>query len=135
MNRASSFNNRLHNSRKNVKIWIFSNVKRFVFMAAIIIMILNLGFISPKAVSAAPSLTITPITWNVIGLDSNNVKVGPDTFPVGARVCNTGDAVVGDLVATFNWDSVNTYINLRTESLPEITISGLAAGTPANPSC
>src|SRR3990172_1970606 len=30
---------------------------------------------------AAASLTITPITWNVIGLDSNNVTVGPENFP------------------------------------------------------
>src|SRR5687767_14370757 len=35
---------------------------------------------------AAPVLTITPLTWNVIGLDSNRPATGPDTFPVGARV-------------------------------------------------
>ena len=42
------------------------------------------------AVQAAVSLSIAPITWNVIGLDSNNVLVGPNNFPIGARVCNTG---------------------------------------------
>src|SRR5689334_18691046 len=46
----------------------------------------------PAPVFAAASLSITPITWNIIGLDSNNVNVGPNHFPVGARVCNTGDA-------------------------------------------
>ena len=43
-------------------------------------------------VHAAANLTIAPLTWNVIGLDSNNVHVGPDSFPVGARVCNVGNA-------------------------------------------
>src|SRR5436190_9304555 len=45
----------------------------------------------PAPAMAAPSLTIAPITWGVIGLDSNDVTVGPNLFPVGARVCNTGD--------------------------------------------
>ncbi len=36
--------------------------------------------------SAQAQLTIKPTTWNVIGLDSNNVNTGPDTFQVGARV-------------------------------------------------
>jgi len=35
---------------------------------------------------AAPVLTIAPITWNVVGLDSNDVTTGPENFPVGARV-------------------------------------------------
>ena len=35
----------------------------------------------------AQSLTVTPITWNVIGLDSNGPQSGPQHFPVGARVC------------------------------------------------
>ena len=39
---------------------------------------------------AATTVSVTPISWNVIGLDSNNVNVGPNHFPVGVRVCNTG---------------------------------------------
>ena len=34
---------------------------------------------------SAQAQTIRPVTWNVVGLDSNNVKVGPNRFPVGAR--------------------------------------------------
>lgn len=52
-------------------------------------------------VLAAASLTLSPITWNIIGLDSNNVNVGPNHFPVGARVCNTGDAPATNLTGTF----------------------------------
>src|SRR5690349_2699922 len=87
-----------------------------------------------QSAQAAPILTITPITWNVVGLDSNNVNVGPNNFPVGARVCNTGSAA-SNLVATFVWDTSNPYVDLRSGSLNPITLSSLAAGTPASPSC
>ena len=33
----------------------------------------------------AATLTVTPITWDVIGLDSNNVNVGPNLYLVGVR--------------------------------------------------
>ena len=62
--------------------------------------------------SAAAVLTITPLTWNIVGLDSNNVNVGPNNFPVGARVCNTGDAVATNVVSNFVWDSADPFINL-----------------------
>ena len=35
--------------------------------------------------SAIAALSITPLTWNVVGLDSNNVSVGPNLFPIGGR--------------------------------------------------
>src|SRR5581483_2605230 len=83
--------------------------------------------------SAAASLTITPITWNIIGLDSNNVNVGPNDFPVGARVCNTGDVAATNVTSSFIWDTTDTYINLRPGTLTSFTgpnaVSSLAAGT------
>src|SRR3990172_5423368 len=82
--------------------------------------------------SAQPVLTITPITWNVIGLDSNNVNVGPNNFPVGARVCNTGDATATNVVADLVWDSSNAFIDLRPGSLDPISLSSLAAGVCAD---
>ena len=90
--------------------------------------------LAPAAVLAAPSLAITPITWDVVGLDSNNVNVGPNEFPVGARVCNTGSAAT-NLVGTFKWDSVNSYIGLNSGSLSSIAISTLPSGTSAAPAC
>lgn len=65
---------------------------------------------------AAPVLTITPLTWNVIGLDSNSPATGPDTFPVGARVCNTGDAVATAVTSDLVWDSANAYVDVDTDS-------------------
>ena len=40
----------------------------------------------PRPVFAATNLTVTPITWNVIGLDSNNPTTGPHVLPEGARL-------------------------------------------------
>lgn len=80
-------------------------------------------------VAALPILTVTPITWNVIGLDSNNVNVGPNNFPVGARVCNTGTTPATDVTADFVWDSSDPYIGLRPGSQDPIALASLANGT------
>ncbi len=70
-----------------------------------------------------------PITWNVIGLDSNKPTVqGPDTFLVGARVCNTGDTAATNVASAFVWDSANTFINLVGGSPTTFTLASLAAG-------
>lgn len=88
------------------------------------------------AVAAGPAwaaLTITPITWNVIGLDSNNVNVGPDTFPVGARVCNVGGTASAPVTATFvRTGATNPFITLLT---PAPLVSGIlpAGGAPPSP--
>ena len=77
--------------------------------------------------TARAGLTIQPTTWDVVGLDSNDTTVGPDRFPTGGRVCNTGAATVTNVSATFVWDSFNTYINLTGPST--INVPSLAAGT------
>lgn len=71
----------------------------------------------------AVALTITPNTWNVIGLDSNVPALGPNRFPVGARICG---GTAGEYVkASFVWDAggtdSGTYINLRPGSLSEVS--------------
>jgi uncharacterized repeat protein (TIGR01451 family) len=82
------------------------------------------------AQTARAQLTVQPVTWNVIGLDSNkyNLGAGPDTFQVGARACNTGATAVSNITGTFYWDSSNPYINLTTGAANPITYSSLAAG-------
>lgn len=78
--------------------------------------------------SAYAGITITPVTWNVVGLDSNNVNAGPNIYPVGARVCNTGGSAISSVVSTFYWDTTNTYIDLEPGSPTSLTVTGLAAG-------
>ncbi len=76
--------------------------------------------------SAYAGLTVTPTTWNVVGLDSNRVTSGPDTFESGVRVCNTGGTAVSNLVGDFVWDTSNLFINLNGPST--LNVSSLAAG-------
>src|SRR5688572_21006868 len=83
-----------------------------------------------SSVYAAPAMTVTPITWNIVGLDSNNVSVGPNHFPVGARVCNTstaGETLTG-LTASLVWDSANAFINIRPGTNTNLSVSSLASG-------
>ena len=61
---------------------------------------------------AFAALTITKNTWNVIGLDSNDVNTGPNVFPVAVTICNTGPTAAANLTTTFGWDSSNPLINL-----------------------
>ncbi len=72
--------------------------------------------------------SITPITWNVVGLDSNNVTVGPNVFPIGARICNnTGSATTGTTwQAKFNWVTTSSYITLTSPST--LSVPSLAPG-------
>ena len=83
-------------------------------------------FLGVGAQVAYAGLTITPVTWNVIGLDSNNTATGPDTYQIGARVCNTGGTAVTNLVGTFVWDTSNVFLNLSGNN--PVTYSSLNAG-------
>src|SRR5215217_2228975 len=61
----------------------------------------------------AAQLQVTPVTWNVVGLDSNNVNVGPNQFVTGVRVTNlSSNEAATNVTSTFAWDSSNANINL-----------------------
>lgn len=106
-----------------------------LMVRASFILVYALSFVFPtQSVAAAASLQLTPITWNVVGLDSNNVNVGPNNFPVGVRACNpAGNAVTfTDVEADFVWQAGgtqndNSLIRLRPGSLDPI-----APTTPIN---
>src|SRR5690349_22658926 len=107
------------------RTYLFLRIALFPFL----ILVLILSFFQPQSTaSAAAVLTISPLTWNIIGLDSNNVNVGPNNFPVGARVCNTGDVTATNVTSSFVWDSADPYINLRTGSLTTLSAPSLVAG-------
>ena len=76
--------------------------------------------------SAHAALSITPITWDIIGLDSNSPATGPKNFPVGARVCS--DVATTNVTVNYVWDSANALVNLRTGSLSTINIASIGAG-------
>lgn len=111
------------------------NIKKFPLLKFLAPLTLGLGgaILSPSySAIAAPSLTITPITWNVIGLDSNKPTVdGPDRFMAGARVCNVGDATATNITAKFVKDGGSSFINLVGAST--LSIPSLAAGATSHP--
>jgi uncharacterized repeat protein (TIGR01451 family) len=82
---------------------------QFVSLKLVIFAALLVGLWS---IPANAAVTITPTSWNVVGLDSNDPNSGPDTYQIGARICNTGGTAVTNIVGTFVWDSSNTFINL-----------------------
>lgn len=93
--------------------------KRFLPLIHLLLAGLFLSLVVPvRSVRAEANLSIVPLTWNVVGLDSNNVNTGPNRFPVGARVCNIGDETAGDVSSVFNWETIDPtaskdYIHLR----------------------
>lgn len=89
---------------------LWSHARALVVLAAVVGVVMAVAA-APASAAAAP-LTATPITWDVIGLDSNNTAAGPNQFPVGSRVCNISGGPSGALTATFVWDSVEAAIDL-----------------------
>ena len=79
---------------------------------------------------AHATLTVTPITWNVVGLDSNSPTSGPKDFPVGARVCS--NVATTNVAVNWIWDSANANVSLRPGSLSTITLPAIGAGACAD---
>src|SRR6185503_12916903 len=94
----------------------------FAVRALVLVFVFGVGAVG----TAYAGLTVQPTTWNVVGLDSNDVNAGPNTFSVGAGACNTGGAPVTNVTGTFVWDSSNIYVNLTGAST--INLQTLAAG-------
>jgi len=92
----------------------------------------NATLVTSPETMLVPVLTITPITWGVVGLDSNKVTDGPNLFPVGARVCNTGGTAATNVHSTFEWDSVNPLIDFRVGSGSFLDLATLGAGACAD---
>ncbi len=100
------------------------SLSRLIFLATLVA-----GFIFPVAAHAAvpvAALTVTPVTWNVVGLDSNTPTAGPQNFPVGVRVCS--NVATTNVAVNFIWDSANANINLRSGSPSSLTLPSISAG-------
>lgn len=78
--------------------------------------------------ASAQSLSVTPTTFNVVGLDSNRVNDGPNIYPIGAQVCNTSGVAVNNITASLVWDSANVNINLDAASASTVTVASLSSG-------
>jgi LPXTG-site transpeptidase (sortase) family protein len=73
--------------------------------------------------SANAVLEITSITWSSVGLNNTSPDLGPNEYPAGVRVCNTGDAAADNLSVAFIWETESDYIELagpESYMLPEL---------------
>ena len=93
-----------------------------LFMFAALIMLIGNAF------PAYGQMNITPVTWDVIGVDSNAPATqGPNSFQIGARICNTSPTVTQtNVTGNFVWDSFNSAIALAVGNSPTITYKSLA---------
>ncbi|HYP25050.1 MAG TPA: DUF11 domain-containing protein, partial [Actinomycetota bacterium] len=89
--------------------------------------------VAPPAAAAA-TLTVTTTTWDIVGLDSNKPSVSngrPNEFPVGAKVCNTGDAAATSVQTAFNWTTANANLSLANATTTR-SLGTLAPGACAH---
>src|SRR5947199_8293110 len=107
--------------RRRLSKLLWGGPRAFIIRASMLLLFFGVWGVQ----SAYAGLTIAPTTWNVIGLDSNNVNAGPNSFQVGARVCNTGGASVTNLSGVFAWHRANAFMNLG--GAGTITVPSLAA--------
>jgi Divergent InlB B-repeat domain len=101
-------------------------VRVLVVIVAFVGLALSISPASPDA--AAGPLTVAPITWDVLGLDSNNVNTGPNVFPVGVRVCNTGSDPATNVVATWAWKTSQNSFTGPADGTT-VNVGALAAGS------
>ncbi|MEX0914467.1 MAG: hypothetical protein WDZ60_01120, partial [Wenzhouxiangellaceae bacterium] len=78
--------------------------------------------------TAHAELTVTPITWDIVGLDHNRpLTEGPELFPVGAEVCS--DQPTSNVQVDMVWDDPDdTWIINRPGSQTSLTFDSIAAG-------
>ncbi|MBN1900851.1 hypothetical protein JW926_05935 [Candidatus Sumerlaeota bacterium] len=101
--------------------WFLSYGRMNLLFSIIILLSAQIAF-------GEASLSITPITWNVVGLHHNKPQIGPDTFPVGVRITNTGNETATNAQAHFIWDSNNNYIKLHPNTPSTLSGGNLEPG-------
>jgi uncharacterized repeat protein (TIGR01451 family) len=105
---------------KHLLKWVFAFIVLFILSS-------SAGVVRAQAV-----LTIDPLTWDIIGLDSNKPdppdNEGPADFMSGARVCNVGASDATNVTVTYIWDSANPYIDFTPGTTSVLTNAVIRAG-------
>lgn len=90
-------------------------------------MTLSLAIILCSSVSAN-DLNLTKGSWDTVGLDSNNVNVGPSEYNVQIHVTNNGTATATNVTANFSWTSSNSNIQLANGETAVKNLGDIAPG-------
>lgn len=75
------------------------------------------------------SLNLTKGSWDTLGLDHNNVNVGPNQYLIQIRVRNDALTTANNVTANLTFTSTNPYIYLATNETPNKYIGDIAPGT------
>lgn len=86
-------------------------MKKIRRQVTLLVITISLVFILCNVVSAA-DLNLTKGSWDTVGLDSNNVNVGPNEYNVQVHVTNNGSDPATNVQSTFTWASSNSNIEL-----------------------
>ncbi len=92
-------------------------------LLSLMIVLAVLACLMPYAatpVKAQVSLTLVILSYDRIGIDSNNPNgtdsqgnpIGPDRSNIQARITNNGSEPATNVVVSFQWTTANTYVNL-----------------------
>ena len=74
------------------------------------------------------TLNLTKGSWDIIGLDSNNVNVGPNQFLVQIHVKNNALTTATNVTSTFTFTTANAFINLAPGENATKNLGNIAPG-------
>lgn len=85
----------------------------------LLLLVLPVAFFAFPAASQAAGLSVSVVTWDIIGVKSNNtgLSTGPGPgFPVGVKVCNSSGGALTGVQTSFAFTSSNANISLSSPS-------------------
>ena len=101
-------------------------MKRSKGILVIAMLVLSL-FAVANPVSAG-TLTLVKGSWDIKGLDHNNVNDGPNEFLIQIHVTNSAGTTALSVSGTLTWTTANTYINLSTNEVATKSLGDIAPG-------
>ncbi|MBU7000319.1 MAG: DUF11 domain-containing protein [Theionarchaea archaeon] len=76
----------------------------------------------------AGNLQLVKGSWDVMGLDHNNVNDGPNQYVIQIHITNSAGTIAHSVTSTLSWTSTNTYINLGPNESAVKNLGDIAAG-------
>jgi uncharacterized repeat protein (TIGR01451 family) len=79
-------------------------------------------------VTNAGTLQLVKGSWDVMGLDHNNVNDGPNQYVIQIHVTNSAGTTAHSVSSTLTWTSANSYISLAPNESTTKSLGDIVAG-------
>jgi uncharacterized repeat protein (TIGR01451 family) len=79
-------------------------------------------------ITNAGTLQLVKGSWDVIGLDHNNVNDGPNQYVIQIHVTNSAGTTAHSVTGTLTWTSANMYIDLAPNESAAKSLEDIATG-------